>query len=459
VLSAALAFLTFIQPLRFEAAEPTFYGDTSHINALAFDDQGVLWIATNGGLLESPPFGTGRKVLSFGWNGLIEGRGPDNVWVTSNTVYVSSAERVLRWNGEALVRDADAVPARQTSPLPTGSRGTHVSAAAGSLAAAYEEGVWQDQKLLTPPRGADFRHAVALAERDDRLAVATQEGHVWVREKRWTHLDLSDCPGSTYFLAEYNRQIITSSFDSGIRSFSGKWSAALPQSNPRHLAVYDRMLYVRQTTGEVDRFDGRRWKRNLLPWLLRGGAVSLATGDEKLLVGQYGGWSEFDGKRWSHFLRLPLLEGRFVTALAATKDTVWIGTQDRGIIRYDRKTHLLSNYDQRHGIEDDWVRCILADDKAPVIGMFLTGAYVKRGEVWNRLTPEVTGEATALARSPSGSLYVASREGLWRIEEGRANAVWIAGIKQLEVQGMTATKRGLWLGLPNGVAFVPWSKL
>lgn len=462
MLSSVLALLALTPRPLTGAAEAKFYGDTSRINTLAFDGKGILWVATKGGLVRVRD----GSPVTFGWSGLIEGRGPERLWHREGQLCASVGAATCVWDGSKFITTTTELPLdAETPPLPALSRGTHVSASSAAFLAAYGEGVWQDDKLLKPPPEADFRHVIAMAVRDKRLAIGTQEGQVWTRdgEKAWKHLDLTGCPGSTYAIAEYRGRVFTSSFESGIRVFDGRWRIAQPPTtsapNPRQIVGFQGKLYVRQTTGVVDRFDGTRWAKNVFPWLLRAGAVSLGVGEDKLLVGQYGGWSEFDGKRWSHFLRLPELEGRFVTAVEARGSEVWIGSQDRGVFVYDRTTKLVSNYDQRHGLGDDWVRCIHLDGSSSLVGMFLKGAFIRQGERWDRLTEAITGEVTGFARSPEGTLYIGSREGLWRLVGGRAMRVPVGGIVILEVQATCGTKQGLWLGLPNGVALLPWSTL
>jgi hypothetical protein len=265
-------------------------------------------------------------------------------------------------------------------------------------------------------------------------------------------------------LATLKGKVMAGTFENGVTVFDGvRWASQLPpivsSAHARHMVVFQDRLYVRQTTGDVDRFDGSVWAKNVFPWLLRGASTCLGVGDGKLLVGQFGGWSEFDGTVWMHHLKHPELQGFVATAVAARPGEVWVGSQERGVFRFDRQSSSLRVYDQRHGLGNDWVRHILIDEGGVKVGMFITGAYALKGGSFVRLTPALTGEATGLARSAqSRSLFVGSREGLWRIDGSRVSRVAIEG-RALEVQALLPVKEGLWLGLPNGVAFATWDQL
>lgn len=352
------------------------------------------------------------------------------------------------------------------------NKGTHVSALAGNsqflIAAWYGDGLWIGEKgswqRLPGAKNDAFQHVRCLNLQGDDLALATYEGDVyWRKGGAWAKQPkLSGPQGSIYALSVFKGKIIGSTFEDGIAIWGGKqWTQTetpnISSDHARQQAVFGGSLYVRQTTGEVDRFDGSVWVKNVFPWLLRGAATCLGVGDGKLLVGQYGGWSEFDGIAWTHFLKQPELQGFVVTALAAQSGKVWIGSQEHGLFCFSRPTGTLSVYDQRHGLGNDWVRSILVDEGGVKVGMFLTGAYALRGEDFASLTPEISGEATGLVRDPvSHRLFVGSREGLWRIDEGRAIRVPVAGCEKLEIQTMLALPKGLWLGMPHGAAYVPW---
>lgn len=461
-----------------------FYGERTTVHSLAIGED-ELFAATKGGLVR---FKIGEAAQSFGWTTF------DDVWIDKGVVSASGAGETWRWQGllvtgsgpsrrpESVVL-ADgvwAIPARPVWPVenpvepPAESLGTHVTAVAesakGIIAAWYGDGLWHHDgsrwTRLPDAENKELRHVRCVATRGDEMAVATHSGVIWwKRAGTWHRLPLREGPdGSVYALASLNDKVFAGTFENGTTVFDGKrWASTAPpvlsSVHARHMVVFQGRLYVRQTTGEVDRFDGSIWTRNVFPWLLRGASTCLGVGDGKLLVGQFGGWSEFDGTKWEHHLKHPELQGFVATALAARSGEVWIGSQERGVFRYDRRLSTLRVYDQRHGFKNDWVRHILIDEGGVKVGMFITGAYSLKSDAFVRLTPDLSGEATGLVRHPrSRALYVGSREGLWKVEGARASRVPIAG-SDPEIQTLMATKGGLWLGLPNGAVYAPWDQL
>ncbi|HZH98428.1 MAG TPA: hypothetical protein VEX38_05610 [Fimbriimonadaceae bacterium] len=489
--SAGLVLLGLVASAR--PVNPEFYGDYRSVSAIALLPRGGVAIASKGGLLTWQP---GGPLKSYGWRGLIGTRGPEDVWERGGSVLASTGERVAALEKSGLSLLPQEVPRRQgvievtpeglVSPerptwpgapgpelVPTKEiTGTHVSALAvdrGKLLAAwYGDGLWRHDgrswsRAPEPP--GRLPQVRALAWKDGRIAAATFDGDLHVFQgSKWTKLPRPNLPqGSIYSMEKLGEMVFAGSFEDGLSYWDrGKWTTIKPPtlSSPhaRHMAVFQNRLYVRQTTGEVDRFDGTKWTKNIFPWLLRGAATCLGSGAGKLLVGQWGGWSEFDGVRWTHHLKLPELQGFVVTALGARKGEVWIGSQEHGLFRH-REGRPLSAFDQRHGLGNDWVRNILCDGENLVVGMFLTGAYRMGGDQFERLTPEVRGEATALVRQPGTNvLFFGTREGLWKID-GAAAKVQVGGLAQLEVQSLLSTPEHLWIGTPNGVARISWAQL
>ncbi|MCO5297823.1 MAG: hypothetical protein M9921_13305 [Fimbriimonadaceae bacterium] len=474
----------------------TFWGDYRTVTALAFDAKGTLWAATRGGLVAYDLQG-GAK--AFGWNGLLEGRGPEDVWIRDGIPFASTGASVGSWEDGHWVDHPELTPRRPTPiaaeapgfrvpdrPVwpesagfpfvpPPGTTGTHVSAVAGDarllIAAWYGDGLWvlenESWRRLAGGSRPEFAAVRSLAWHGNDLALATFDGDVWIRAKgKWKHRAPPPGPGgSVYGLTTFDGRLFASTFEEGLAVLTGgRWAHAVPPSmtgrHPRELVEFQGKLYVRQSTGEVDRFDRKAWTRNVFPWLLRGSSTCLGDGEGRLLVGQFGGWSEFDGQRWSHFLDVEALQGQVVTALASDRGMVWVGTQQSGVVAVDRKTKSAMTLDLRSGLGDDWVRRILADTRGLVVGLFLSGAYVWQGTGFARLTSNLEGEATGLARNPStGTLYVGSRDGLWRVEHGVGTLVELPETTAMEVQALHATPLGLWVGMPSGLGYLPWAAL
>src|SRR5205823_1057686 len=124
---------------------------------------------------------------------------------------------------------------------------------------------------------------------------------------------------------------------------------------PRQMAEFHGALYLRHGNGKVDRFDGRTWTRDVCAGLPRKRATMIASDPSRLYIAQWGGWSEYDGRAWTHYLKLPELQGRTISALYTDGDILWIGTQNRGVAQFDHRTGRLRWHDERQGLPDDWV--------------------------------------------------------------------------------------------------------
>ena len=368
------------------------------------------------------------------------------------------------YHGSCLDRAMPAItpPSSETQKLPDlppGSRATYVSAYASSrgteILAAYDEGLWERHGgpwHRIPASGLDSVRALAV--RDDRVAAATEAGEIWTRsQNRWQKLARPPGPvGSIYGLATYQSNLFAASFEHGISIKQGNiWHHVMPPlistSHPRDVVVFQDRLYVRFSTGEVDRFDGKAWTKNVFPWLLRGGATCLFA-NNGLWVGQYGGYSRFDGMRWTHDLKRSELKDAVTTALTADGKTVWLGTQDQGLFRVEGAQ--IQQYDQRQGLGDDWIRHIYARGHDVFVGLFRTGAYQLVGDQFRRVTPNIQNEATGMVLVPNFGLLISSREGLFRFERAATEAIDTG--KHPEIQCITWEGRDVWLGLTNGVA-------
>mgnify|MGYP000990973356 FL=1 len=410
-------------------ADVRFYPNVGTFTALALSGD-TLAVGARGGLMfytaNSP------KPVTLGWSGLVEGNPPLAIRRSEDGWLALFGETVAEYKDGRLAITSGAwepIPPpwqdRQFPDPPPGSRGTHVSALCGTddwiVAAWWGDGLWKhDGRRWSRIRGApQARHIVALTHDRGDLAFATQEGGLWWRRGgKWTRLAHPPGPrGSIYSLGRFRDRIVAGSFDRGLQIFDGtQWREArtptLSTDHPRDLVEFRRNLYVRHSTGIVDRFDGRTWVRNVFSRLPRREVSCLGLGTGTLLVGQFGGWSTFDGSRWEHTLNRPELKGAIVTALAERDGETWIGTQRNGIFRHTERTNALAVYDQRHELTDDWIRTLLVDRQGVIAGTFIGGAFAWEDGRFRRLTPNVRGEARtapsswararACGRSPSG---------------------------------------------------------
>lgn len=221
------------------------------------------------------------------------------------------------------------------------------------------------------------------------------------------------------------------------------------------MVTFGNSLYLRHGNGKVDRFANGSWERNACSQLPRREVSALAADERCLYVAQWGGWSEFDGQTWTHHLDLPDLQGLPVTALCPQNDTLWIGTQGRGLAEYSHSSHTLRWHDERKGLADDWITTLACINNKIYAGTFVGGLAEWNGVAWTS-PKELQGEnVTALEPDASGGLFIATRHDVWH--QTRDN-----GLRRLqsnspglcaEAQALCYVPGGLWIGTRAGLVF------
>ena len=181
---------------------------------------------------------------------------------------------------------------------------------------------------------------------------------------------------------------------------------------------------------------------------------ALATGDGRLLIGGWAGWSAWDGRVWGHHDKDPELAGQVVTAIAARADGVWIGTQKQGLFRYaqGRYTHFF----EAQGLTDDWITCLSATPARLMVGTYTGGLLewdgarfcvrFRPGKYAIRAVCLRPGGSRALAATPLG-VYQEGTSG-WAPLDPR----FCGGP---ETQALLALPSGLWIGSRTGLAYWP----
>lgn len=346
------------------------------------------------------------------------------------------------------------------------STGTHISAlldrGSALWAAVFGDGVFSwDGKAWIPVKldlPAEAREITAMAAAGDSLWIGTRreglwehDGHAWRQHLQpnepWDH----NCQA----LAWYGGSLYASTLDEGlvVKGPDGWRHARTPEisnDTPRQMVEFAGSLYLRQSVGVVDRFDGKSWTKNVFASLPRKQCSALAADGERLYVGQWGGWSEFDGKAWTHRLDLPELQGCQVTALLPDGDTLWIGTQGRGIAQVDRASGRITWHDERTRLPDDTIKCIVRRGDTLWAGTFSRGvAWIADGaERWAIAKALASSQVTEIVPGITGGCLVGARTGLWQVTaDGRAECL----VKRLEVQALLLVGEDLWVGTRTGI--------
>lgn len=339
-------------------AGPPCHTSTRHVRAIEFDAQGRALISTTGGRLVADPQGHFSK-----------------------------------WTEAAGLANHD-LPAAKLEPFAQGpplSLGTHVVGEVkdpgGRTVALFGDRYlwrwdgerWQLGPLLPP----DVDDATLLKRQGKDLWLGTRRHGAWrYRDGQWTSFLGPNEPRdhNAQAMAEFKDELWVSTLEDGLQVFgNGQWrNVTTPDIStpaPRDLVVYRGSLWVRHGDGQIDflHHQGQWFKKVLWTELPRKQATRLVTDGNRLYIGQWGGWSEYD-QTWTHHFP-PELTGVPVTAIAPTKDGVWIGTQGKGLFFFGKQ---VTRYGDVQGLPDDWITAIHVEAQTVTVGTFVGGAAVLR---------------------------------------------------------------------------------
>jgi ligand-binding sensor domain-containing protein len=226
----------------------------------------------------------------------------------------------------------------------------------------------------------------------------------------------------------------------------------LSSSAPRQLVSFGGALYVRHGSGQVDRFNGKRWTRNVFSFVPRHKTLCIAQGGGKLYLGQWGGWSEWDGRAWTHHFAIPELRGVPLMALLPANGALWIGTQSKGLLRLSFATpQTLTVYDERNGLPDEWITTLAAPGSAVCAGTFV-GGLARQGKngVWQTYAALQGENVTALEPDGASGLWIGTRNGLWHWRADKVTRMNATGLDS-EIQALCADGSKLWVGTRTGL--------
>ena len=482
----------------------TVFSTSRQINSLQIAPDGALWAATAGGVLrrasdgkwtkwtrqDGLPSHEARRVFLENDTArvqfpLLDALYQNNQWrvverdIAQNTPASTCS---VSWHGATWTADVNGLKRREGKSardiaLPP-SNGTHISALLVRddelWAALFGDGLWRfDGKswarleLNLPDEARDI---TALASDEQNLWLGTRRGGIWRYDfavkiwqiAQWSELENEPADTNVQNITAFDGKLWFSTLEDGLvaRTAQG-WkhfsSGEMSSNAPRQLVRFGGDLYVRHGGGQVDKFDGEKWQRDVFAKLPRGKVLALCADENRLYLGQWGGWSEWDGKNFTHFLRFPALQGLPPLSLHATQNTLWFGTQSRGLIEATRTqdSYALKIWDERHALPDDWITTVAGENDDFAAGTFVGGAVWRSGEKWQS-APELKGEnVTALARDGE-DWWIATRHGLWRRDAAGKVTNVQARLPQLdsELQALQMLPQGLWIGARTGIFFV-----
>jgi len=357
-----------------------------------------------------------------------------------------------------------------TIPLPAGSPGSHVSALAGDdtelIAALYGDGIYRRRGGVwqRPPATPDsLRFVTSLLPTTHGLVAGTRNDGVWRQEGDvWRPLSIP--PGipsaDIYAVCSYRAAIWASTFDKGLLYWSGgHWrqvmmTDGLSSDSPRDLVVFHDMLYVRHTTGEVDRFDGKAWRpaftKRELP---RPGIYAMATNGNRLYLGGWAGWAATDGHFWEYHFSEQQLRGLAVTAIAAGDGTVWVGTQKQGILAW--RGVQVTPYNERQGLTDDWITRIVVMHHRVLVGTYTGGLLEWTPSGFHLLFNPQGFAIRDLCQLPGVGALAATPLGIF-VEDGNDwRLIDPARYGGMETQTLYPVPGGMWVGSRSALARLP----
>lgn len=474
------------------AAKDTLYTSTRYVRAMAAAPDGSIWVATMGGVLRRAPDGTWTKFTQMDGLPSCEALGvaidgdkvkvelptADAVWEKgkwtfkpakhvaydelANPAVVVFRGREYRTGGYA------AVPGARSSVV-----GALLVKGDQLWAAVYDDGIWafdgKSWKRAEVGLPEEARDVTAMLFECGVVWAGTRGSGVWEYDgKSWKqHLQPDEPPSSDCVaVAMYRGQLFVATLNNGLmtRSAEGWQSVKIPEDSlrpgsssdwPKSMMGFDANLYVLQGNGAVDRFDGTKWEKNVFSALPRGSQVSVVASDDKrIYAGQWGGWSEFDGKTWMHRLKNPSMQGHQVTCLLPDGETLWVGLQGLGLAQMDESSGDITWHDERNGLPDDWVTCMVKVNGVVYAGTFDGGLAYWDGKTWAVVKELAHQKISDIAADGKGGVLVATISGVWRFADGRLTKL-LTGLASpdKEASCLCVTDEGLWVGTRTGIYF------
>lgn len=213
----------------------------------------------------------------------------------------------------------------------------------------------------------------------------------------------------------------------------------------RQVVSDSRATWVLYGSGSVDKLDvknDRMYYDVFTDAVKRPWASSVGRSQAKLMFGGFGGWFERDGQKAVAEFYPPILEGKSVTALAASGRQTYVGTQD-GLVLAGRNPKRLGFGD---GLADVWITSLVALDGTLKIGTYSGGLYSLSDSKLSRI--ETPSDKVRSMMSWNGKLVLGTLEGCW-IRSGKGWQQLTTG----ETTFVESVGSSLVVGTVDGVSF------
>jgi len=363
----------------------------------------------------------------------------------------------------------------QAVPLPAGSPASHVSALAAKgdivYAGLHGDGLYRLEgmdwsRVKAPDISRDLTsialsgHSLIVASRDGGVSVSSMD-RTGTALGAWRRLSAPDClpSGDIQSMAYWNGMLCAATFDRGIiqidrnGAHAGGMSEGAP-ANIRQLIPAGDRLYARDADGHMKVWNNGAWQE--ASWsvaLPRHEVYSASYSDGDLIVGGWAGWARIRNDQVEAHYKDPALQKHVITAIASVGDTVWIGTQDIGLLRF--RNGVYTEYHEAQGITDDWITAINAGHGHVLVGTYTGGLLSMEGSRFQQALRPGRYAVRAIATKEDGSAYMATPLGVYRHSPSSLWTVWtlldprVTGGTESQclclVDGDTPSA-GLWIG-------------
>jgi len=343
------------------------------------------------------------------------------------------------------------------------------------LIAAYGAGLWSfdplDPERSLRPHASNASSTIRCSlSVEGVLWAGTTEGvRRWSPGGGWTTPAVSaEPPGNACIaLARHDGAVWLSTQQGGLARWQeGRWETDVGLERPHvlHLAAAGSQLWARSPDGTVSIREAgsgvwRAWepgKKDRLSWI-----SGLWGAGDAFWLGTWAGvsrWRPAAAPERADWLKVPLLKGQTVTAVAEHRGETWVGTAWRGLAVRDSRGAWRA-YHEGGGLPDGWITALASDGERLWAGTFNGGLVAWDGARWTPALP-ISGlegrRVTSLAVDREGGLWVGSRGGLARRRAGRWR-VWTAaqGLAGNEVQCLLADGDTVWVGTQAGLSRIP----
>lgn len=302
------------------------------------------------------------------------------------------------------------------------------------------------------------RSVTALLSLPSRLLVATADAGVWQRVgMRWTPLPLppDGLPvPDVVSLVPVGGQLWLSGKEAPVTRL-GAFGPSRTGRLWRDSATWNGETVVRRADGRVVVVSPKGEEGRSIPLPRRHATGMFAVG-ASLFVAQQGGWSEITSRgRRDHFDLAPLVS-QPTTAILATSQHVWVGTQRNGLVQVNRASGEVTHWHEGRGLTDDWITHLRQDSAGNILVGTFVGGLLRLDLRNGKAVPlGPAGGCIMALREDGPQVYVGTLNGVWRWDGSRLQrAAWSAALPP-DVTDIRRVGSELWVAAGGILGRVP----